>query len=62
MTYHAITAYVTGTTAKQPLSLSTPTVDLTIDSSSESSIGSNNGRQGTRNSTTTGKRQRFQCD
>ena len=45
-----------------PLSLSTPMVGLTIDSSSESSFGSNNGRQGTRNSTTTGKRQRFQCD
>ena len=43
-------------------SLSTPMVDLTIDSSSESSFGSNNSRQGTRNFTTSGKRQRFQCD
>ena len=43
-------------------SLSTPIVDLTVDSSSESSIGSNNDRQVTRNSVTTGKRQRFQCD
>ena len=43
-------------------SLSTPMVNLTIDSSSESSFGPNNSRQGTRNFTTTGKRQRFQCD
>ena len=42
--------------------LSTPMVDLTADSSSESSIGSNNGRQVARDSVTTGKRQRFQCD
>ena len=42
--------------------LSTPMVDLTVDSSSESSIGSNNGRQVARDSITTGKRQRFQCD
>ena len=41
---------------------STPMVDLTVDSSSDSSFGSNNGRQGTRNSTTTGKRQRFNVD
>ena len=37
-------------------------VDLTVDSSSESSIGSNNDRQVTRDSVNTGKRQRFQCD
>ena len=37
-------------------------VDLTVDSSSDNSFGSNNGRQGTPNSTTTGKRQRFQGD
>ena len=37
-------------------------VDLTADSSSESSIGSNNGRQISRDLATTGKRQRFQCD
>ena len=43
-------------------SLSTPMVDLTVDSSSDSSFGSNYDRQGTRNSTTTGKRQRFQGD
>ena len=37
-------------------------VDLTVDSSSESSIGSNNDRQVARESVTTGKHQRFQCD
>ena len=37
-------------------------VDLTVDTSSESSIGSNNDRQVTRDSVNTGKRQRFQCD
>ena len=43
-------------------SLSTPMVDRTVDSSSESSIGSNNDCQVARDSVTTGKRQRFQCD
>ena len=43
-------------------SLSTPMVDLTADSSSESPIGSNNDRQVARDSVTTGKRQRLQCD
>ena len=42
--------------------LSFPMVDLTADSSSESSFGSNNGRQVARDSITTGKRQRFQFD
>ena len=37
-------------------------VDLTVDSSSESSVGSNNGHQVARDSVTTGKRQRFQRD
>ena len=37
-------------------------VDLTVDSSSESSVGSNNGRQVAQDSVHTGKRQRFQCD
>ena len=40
---------------------STPMVDLTVDSSSESSIGSNNGRQVAQDSAPIGKRQRFQC-
>ena len=42
--------------------LSTPMVDLTVDSSSESSVGSNNGRQVAQDSAPIGKRQRFQCD
>ena len=42
--------------------LSFPMVDLTADSSSESSFGSNNGRQVAGDSVTTGKRQRFQFD
>ena len=41
--------------------LSIPMVDLTVDSSSESSIGSNNGRQVAHDSAPIGKRQKFQC-
>ena len=41
--------------------LSTPMVDLTVDSSSESSFGSNNGRQVAHDSSPIGKRQMFQC-
>ena len=37
-------------------------VDLTAESSSEASIGSNNDCQVARDSVTTGKRQRFMCD
>ena len=37
-------------------------VDLTVDSSSESPVGSNNGRQVAQDSAPIGKRQRFQCD
>ena len=37
-------------------------VDLTADFSSENSFGLNNGLQEARDSVTTGKRQRFQCD
>ena len=42
--------------------LSTPMVDLTVDSSSESSVGSNGGLQVMRDSSPVKKRQRLQCD
>ena len=41
--------------------LSTPMVDLTVDSSSESSVGSNGGLQAVHDSSPIGKRQRLQC-
>ena len=42
--------------------LSTPMVDLTVDSSSESSVGSNGGLQVVNDSSPIVKRQRLQCD
>ena len=42
--------------------LSTPMVDLTVDSSSESSVGSNGGLQAVHVSSPIGKRQMLQCD
>ena len=42
--------------------LSTPMADLTVDSSSENSVGSNGGLQGVHDSSPIGKRQRLQCD
>ena len=42
--------------------LFTPMVDLTVDSSNESSVGSNGGLQAVHDSSPIGKRQRLQCD
>ena len=42
--------------------LSTPMVDLTVDSSKESSVGSNGGLQAVHDSSPIGKRQMLQCD